>query len=190
LQNWLNLIYSSIVAKRTNEKHNCWINNLFIRLRKYVLFHVYHIGLVSCTANHKTQTLHLLLIDAYSKGERRPCNSITRTLKTSIMLSNVFKCSMLISFPKKHERLTYTRTLLEIKVELNWNAKIEIVNICGKWQLFISRWGTCASSDYRFRLHRGLLVTKWPTSFFCQTLRHYFQSLDSRWPLTWERIWK
>jgi hypothetical protein len=39
---WLNLLYNFIVAKRTNEKHNnCWINNLFIRLRRYVLFHVY-----------------------------------------------------------------------------------------------------------------------------------------------------
>ena len=41
---------------------------------------------------------------------------------------------MLISLPKKHERLTYTRTLPEMKVELN--AEIEIVNFCGKWQIF------------------------------------------------------
>jgi hypothetical protein len=43
-----------IVFKITNEKHNYWINNLFIRLRKYVLFHVYN---VLHAGNHKTQTL-------------------------------------------------------------------------------------------------------------------------------------
>ena len=39
---------------------------------------------------------------------------------------------MLTSLPKKHEKLTYTRTLPEMNVELN--AEIEIVNFCGKWQ--------------------------------------------------------
>jgi hypothetical protein len=34
------------------------------------------------------------------------------------MLSNVFKCFMLTLLPNKHERLTYTRTLPEIKDEM------------------------------------------------------------------------
>jgi hypothetical protein len=49
------------------------------------------------------------------------------------MLSNVFKCFMLISLPKKHERLTnltYTRTLPEIKVELKcWNWNLSVIEI-------------------------------------------------------------
>jgi hypothetical protein len=42
----------------------------------------------------------------------------TNSQRTSNMLSNVFKCFMLILLPKKHERLTYTRPLPKIKDEL------------------------------------------------------------------------
>ena len=45
------------------------------------------------------------------------------------MLSNVFKCFMLILLPKKHERLTYTGTLPEIKVELKLLIFVENGNL-------------------------------------------------------------
>jgi hypothetical protein len=67
----LNLIYCCQSGlKITNEKHNCWINNLFIRLRKYVLFHIYNVLHAGTTI--KPKLFDLLLIEAYSKGERRP----------------------------------------------------------------------------------------------------------------------
>jgi hypothetical protein len=80
---------------------------------------------MSCTGNHKTQTLwSSLLIEAYSKANDDQLYN-TNSQRTSNLLSNVFKCFMLISLLKKHESLTYTRTLPEVKVELkclNWNC--------------------------------------------------------------------
>jgi hypothetical protein len=81
---------------------------------------------MSCTGNQKTKLFDLLLIEAYSKGERRP-TLLYELSKTSNMLSNVFKCFMLISLPKKHERLTYTRTLPEMKVELYEICRLKVV---------------------------------------------------------------
>jgi hypothetical protein len=81
--------------------------HLFIHHRNYVLLHVYNACLARKTI--KPKLFDLLLIEPYSKGERRPYN--TNSQRTSNMLSNVFKCFKLISLPKKHDRLTYTRTV-------------------------------------------------------------------------------
>ena len=51
------------------------------------------------------------------------------------MLSNVLKCFMLISLPKKHERLTYTRTLPEMNVELKW-LKLKLLIFVENGNLF------------------------------------------------------
>ena len=99
--------YSFIVAKRTNEKYNCWINIYVHSSEKvYVLLHVYN---VLHGKQLKPKLFDVLLIKAYSKGEGIFEDQIynTNSQRASNMLSNVFKCFMLISLPKKHESITY-----------------------------------------------------------------------------------
>ena len=116
-------IYSSIVAKRTNEKRNCWITNLFIRVRKFVLFQY----TMSCTGNHDKAQTFLSFVSRLSHIRKANEDQLynTNSQRMSNMISNVFTCFMLILLLKKRERLTYSRTLPEIKVELkceHWNC--------------------------------------------------------------------
>jgi hypothetical protein len=67
---------------------------------------------IQCLARETIKTIKLfdvLLIDAYPKGEGVFEDQLhnTNSQRASNMFSNVFKCFMLISLPKKHESITY-----------------------------------------------------------------------------------
>ena len=67
------------------------------------------------------------------------------------MLSNVFKFFMLISLPKKHERLTYTRILPENKVELKCCMKLKLLIFVENGNLFSYKFDQpCFSNFYSF----------------------------------------
>jgi hypothetical protein len=119
------------VAKRTNEKHNCWINiySFIIESMSPCTYTMY------CTGNHKTQTLWSFV----NRGifERRTTtNFIIRTPEgRQIWFRTFLNVSCLFRFPRN----TKGQLILGHypKLKLSWNAKIEIVHFCEKWQ-FIS----------------------------------------------------
>jgi hypothetical protein len=108
----LDYIWSNLVLLWPKEQMkniiNCWINiySFIIESMSPCTY------TMSCTGKHKSQTLSSFVNRSISQLYN------TNSQRTSNMLLNVYKFFMLISLPKKHEMLTYTRTLPEIKVEL------------------------------------------------------------------------
>ena len=97
------------------------MKNIIVAYKQFI-----HLSQKVCPFSHlqcltqetiKPKLFNLLLVKAYLKGKQIPTyNTNSQRQRTSNMLSNVFRCFMLISLPKKQERLT--KTLPEIKVEL------------------------------------------------------------------------